>query len=121
MSPRLPLLVLLLLLPCGLAAADPGATDSVSTPADTPSVAPVALHPPLEGLVRADRVAHASLGLALGVGVGLASREPAVGTGTTLALAVAKELLDDRFDRGDLAAGALGAGLAWLVVAALTR
>lgn len=119
MSPRLPLLVpLLLLLPCAAAGADPGASDSSSVPA---GAAAVALHHPLEGLVRADRVAHVSLGLALGVGVGLASREPAAGAGTALALAVAKELLDDRFDRGDLAAGAVGAGLAWLIVAALTR
>lgn len=124
-GPRLTLAALLLPLLCGVATAQPAATDSLSPPpADstfTPSVAPVALRPPLAGLVRDDRVAHTSLGLALGVGVGLAGREPAAGAGAVVALAVAKELLDDRFDRGDLAAGALGAGLAWLVVAALTR
>ena len=73
------------------------------------------------GGIRADRLQHTSLALAIGVGVGLSSREPAAGAGAAVTLAIAKELMDDRFDRGDLAAGVAGAALAWLVVAALTR
>ena len=70
---------------------------------------------------REDRIAHASLALGLGVGIGMLSREPAVGAGTVIALSLAKELSDHDFDRGDLAAGAVGAGIAVLIVAALTR
>lgn len=106
------------------AGADPAPVDSVAargggaSPATAPSPP---FHPPEGGLFRADRVAHASLAFAIGTGVGLSSREPAAGAGAVLVLAVAKELLDPRLDRGDLAAGAVGAGLAWLLVAALTR
>ena len=75
----------------------------------------------LGGMLRADRLSHASFGLAIGVGVGLSTREPVAGVGSVVALAIAKELLDDRFDRSDLAAGAAGAALAWMIVAALTR
>jgi hypothetical protein len=120
---------LLIVLACGtapVAGADPAPPDSVTTragddPVPVPNPPSPALRPPMDGVFRADRVAHASFALAIGTGVGLSSREPAIGAGTVIALAVAKELLDDRFDRGDLAAGAVGAGLAWLVVAALTR
>lgn len=120
------LIVLVCVLVCGPGRAEASAVDSVSTPAADTSAppaaaAPLGLHPPVGGVFRADRVIHASLAFAIGTGVGLSSREPAAGVGTVLVLAVAKELLDDRFDRGDLAAGAVGAGLAWLVAAALTR
>ncbi len=108
--------------------AEQAASDTLSTPAGgapgplaTPGVAPLTAHRHLDGMLRADRLSHASLGLAIGVGVGLSTREPAAGVGSVVALAVAKELLDDRFDRDDLAAGAAGAGIAWLIVAALTR
>lgn len=75
----------------------------------------------LAGAMRPDRLSHASMALAIGVGAGLAIRDPATGAAVVLPLALAKELMDDRFDRGDLAAGITGAGLAWLIVAALTR
>jgi hypothetical protein len=121
--------LLLIVLACHaapVAGADPAPTDSVSARAgevtdSAPTAPPPALLRSTGGVFRADRVAHASFAFAIGTGVGLSSREPAIGAGTVLALAVAKELLDDRFDRGDLAAGAVGAGLAWIVVAALTR
>lgn len=92
-----------------------------SGPLTTSGPGPVTAWRRFDGALRADRLSHASLGVAIGVGVGLSSREPSAGAGAVVALAVAKELLDDRFDRGDLAAGAAGAGLAWLIVAALTR
>jgi hypothetical protein len=119
-GPAALLVVLLAITPAPPAAADPDPavpdtlTGAVATPA-----APVAATP--AGGIRADRLQHASLALAIGVGVGLAGRAPAAGAGAALTLAVAKELLDDRFDRGDLAAGIAGAALAGLVVAALTR
>lgn len=128
LSRRVGAIMLLILLACGAAGADPTSTDSLpappggtSAPSTIAGAAPSALHHPMGGVFRADRVVHASFALAIGTGVGLSSREPAIGAGTVIALAVAKELLDDRFDRGDLAAGAVGAGLAWLVVTALTR
>ena len=48
-------------------------------------------------------------------------RAPATGAGVALGIGLAKELTDDHLDRGDLAADAIGAGLAACLVAALTR
>jgi hypothetical protein len=101
------------------AAAAAAAADTVAVPA--PVAAPPAFRRVLDGAFRPDRIAHASVALAIGAGVGLASREPAAGAAGALSLAVAKELLDDRFDRGDLIAGTVGAALALAMVAALTR
>jgi hypothetical protein len=109
------------------ARADSAAADTLSAPADgasaplaTSGAAPFTARGRFGDGIGADRLAHLSLALVIGVGVGLSSRAPAAGAGVTVTLAVAKELLDDRFDRGDLAAGAVGAGLAWLIVTALT-
>lgn len=104
------------------AAEDPAAAaDTLSGVADAPATPDSAIAITRAGWIRADRLQHASLALAVGVGIGLSSREPAAGAGAAVTLAIAKELMDDRFDRGDLAAGVAGAALAWLVVAALTR
>lgn len=73
------------------------------------------------GLLRADRLQHASLAFAIGCGAGLVTERPAAGAAIALSLGIAKELVDDRFDRGDLIADALGAALAAWAVAALTR
>ena len=73
------------------------------------------------GVFRPDRLQHASLSLSLGVGAGLVSHRPGAGAGAALALGLLKELSDDHFDRGDLVADAVGAALAALVVASLTR
>ena len=135
MTPRHPLvrharergvgtIALLIVLICGAivsaraAGAEPAPLDTLSAPT---AAAPLTRHRLLDGALRADRLAHASLALAIGTGVGLCRREPAAGAAAAITLAGAKELLDDRFDRGDFAAGAVGAGLAWLIVAALTR
>jgi len=72
-------------------------------------------------LFRPDRLEHMSLAFGLGVGVAMLSRAPAAGAGVAVGLGFAKELADDHFDRGDFAADVIGAGLAALVVAALTR
>ena len=76
------------------------------------------------GLLRSDRLEHASLAFTLGLGVGLLSRQPAAAAGTARGLGLAKELRDSRdtgFDPVDLAADAIGAGLAALTLHALTR
>jgi len=111
----------------GAASADSTTSDTLFAPADGASVplatagpTTVETHGGFAG-IGADRLSHLSLALAIGVGVGLSGREPAAGAGVVITLAVAKELLDDRFDRGDLAAGAVGAGLAWLIASALIR
>ena len=66
------------------------------------------------GLLRADRLQHASLSFTLAAGAGLAGRTRTQAFGFTLALGVAKELHDGRrgrFDVVDLAADAAGAAL----------
>jgi hypothetical protein len=116
------------------------ATDTVAsrgpTPSPTDTVADAAAPPATEPgpppapvlprhwrgtMFRPDRLQHASLAFGLGVGVGMLSRTPAAGAGVAVGLGFAKELADDHFDRGDFAADVIGAGLAALVVAALTR
>lgn len=109
------------------AAAVPGDSIRVGGPANpAPRESPLAAAPAIargrrREVFREDRLAHASLAMGLGVGIGMLSREPAVGAGTVIALGLAKEFSDDHIDRGDLAAGALGAGIAVLIVVALTR
>lgn len=140
MTPRIPFITMRRAVPLALALLLPAQAHAAAADADTLAdaamrapAAPTPFHAPAvpgapgpgllqdpgHGLVRADRLVHASLAMALGVGVGIATREPAAGAGTAVSLALAKELFDHRFDRGDLAAGVLGAGLAWLIVAAI--
>ncbi len=71
------------------------------------------------GLLRADRLQHASLSFTLASGLGLLGRPRAHALAITLAFGVAKEARDARRDRfdpldlaADLAGGALGAFLA---------
>jgi hypothetical protein len=105
---------------------------SDSTRADSNAVAPRtaeeraelptgAAHGWQTGAFRPDRLEHASLSFALSAGVGAVTRRPGVGAGTALVLGFGKELLDDHVDGGDLAADAVGAALAALLVAAITR
>lgn len=66
------------------------------------------------GLLRGDRLQHASLSFALGAAWTLAFRDAAAGAGTALALGALKELWDARrggADGVDLVADALGATL----------
>lgn len=91
--------------------------------------APPPLPPPTArawqtGLLRPDRLEHASLAFSLGLGVGILSRRPGGAAASALALGLAKEIRDRRhggFDPVDLAADAIGAGLAALTTRALTR
>jgi hypothetical protein len=104
-----------------IALAPAGAGRAADAPADSLRFPPPSVRGWQSGAFRADRLQHASLAFTIGVGAGLASREPLAGAGVPLALGIAKELTDDHFDRGDLVADAVGAGLAALVVASLTR
>jgi hypothetical protein len=118
--------MIVLLAACSLlvgssAPATAAGADTLGVPRAGAIAAPGPAERLLAGARRPDRLSHASMALAIGVGAGLAIRDPATGAAVVLPLALAKELTDDRFDRGDLAAGIAGAGLAWLIVAALTR
>jgi len=76
------------------------------------------------GLLRPDRLEHVSLAFTLGLGAGLPSRRPAAAGATAFALGLAKEFRDRRhggFDPVDLAADAIGAGLAAVVTRAMAR
>jgi len=62
-----------------------------------------------------DKLQHVSLAFTGGLAIGVVAQEPAAAAGGALLLGVAKELWDrrrTRFDPGDLAADAVGAGLA---------
>jgi len=112
------------------------ATDSLAAPAGRASapdsiVAPaaradsiVSFPPPRVrawqvGLVRGDRMEHASLSLALTSALIIVTRNRAASAATALAFGVGKELWDQRtsrFDPVDLTADAVGVGLATLLV-----
>lgn len=66
------------------------------------------------GLLRDDRLRHASLSCALAAGGGLVTRRPVAAAGATIAIGVFKECVDarrTRFDPVDLAADVLGAAV----------
>jgi hypothetical protein len=112
------------------------ATDSLAVPAGRASapdsiVAPaarddslVSFPPPRVrawqvGLVRGDRMEHASLSFALTSALIIVTRNRAASAATALAFGVGKELWDQRtsrFDPVDLTADAVGVGLATLLV-----
>jgi hypothetical protein len=76
------------------------------------------------GLLRTDRIQHASLALASGAAFGILTREPAAAAGSAMLLGVLKEVRDTRhtrFDWVDLAADAIGAALATLLTTDLVR
>lgn len=76
------------------------------------------------GLMRADRLEHASLAFSSGLAVALLTRRPVAALAGGFTLGLAKELWDRRtrhFDGGDLVADAIGAGLAMLAASSLER
>ena len=76
------------------------------------------------GLVRPDRLEHASLAFTAGLAAGVLTREPSAAVGGALVLGLGKELWDRHrsgFDPGDLAADAVGAVLAGVATRALER
>jgi hypothetical protein len=93
-------------------------------PAASPTLPPPTVRAWQTGLLRPDRLEHASFAFTLGLGVGLLSRRPACAAASALALGMGKEIRDRRhggFDPVDLAAVAIGAGLAALVTDAAAR
>ncbi|MCC6348055.1 MAG: hypothetical protein IT347_00490 [Candidatus Eisenbacteria bacterium] len=99
-----------------VAHADPAAGDSLA------AYPPPRVRAWQVGLVRPDRLQHASLSFVLAAGATLATRRPAASFAGVLALGLAKEAWDSRaegFDAVDLAADAAGATLG--VVAARDR
>jgi hypothetical protein len=119
----------------GLGAAD----DSVAAPSDSglamPAITPaisdtvdaLAFPDPEErrwqiGLLRPDRLQHASLALTISLATGLMTREPLVGLAAGLGAGVAKETWDlhrTGFDWVDLAADAVGCAIGTAAAAAL--
>lgn len=92
-------------------------------PAPSPPLPPPSVRAWQTGLLRPDRLEHASLSFSLGLGIGLLSREPSAAAAGAFALGLAKEVRDRRhggFDPVDLAADALGAGLAAVATRALS-
>jgi len=99
-------------------------TAATAEPAPSPPQPPPSVRAWQTGLLRPDRLEHASFALTLGLGVGVLSRQPACAATGTLTLGLAKEIRDRRhggFDPVDLAADALGAGLAAVAAHALDR
>lgn len=103
-----------------------GSSPAVATAgrAAAPPLPPPAVRAWQTGLLRPDRLEHASLAFTLGLGVGILSRQPGAGAASALALGLAKEVRDRRhggFDLVDLAADAIGAGLAAAATRAAVR
>ncbi|HEV2106569.1 MAG TPA: hypothetical protein VGU27_12650, partial [Candidatus Eisenbacteria bacterium] len=76
------------------------------------------------GLLRPDRLQHATLSAALAAAGGVAADDARAGAGGALALGVLKECWDartDRFDPLDLAADAVGVACGVLALAAVGR
>jgi hypothetical protein len=93
-------------------------------PAAAPPLPPPAVRAWQTGLLRPDRLEHASFAFTFGLGVGLISRQPAGAAASAFALGLAKEVRDRRhagFDRVDLAADAIGAAFAAVATRALAR
>ena len=101
--------------PLALSAAPRDSSGSRALAADLPPGAPVPAWQ--RGLLRADRLEHASLSLTIATGLAITGRDRADSFAFTLALGVLKELHDRRhgeFDPVDLSADAVGAALgAW--------
>ena len=99
-------------------------TIATAAPAASPPLPPPAVRAWQTGLLRPDRLEHASFAFTLGLGVGLLSRQHASAAASALTLGLAKEIRDRRhggFDPVDLAADAIGAGLAAVATHTLMR
>ena len=99
-------------------------TAAPAGPVASPPLPPPAARAWQTGLLRPDRLEHVSFAFTLGLGVGLLSRQPASAAASACALGLVKEIRDRRhggFDPVDLAADALGAGLAAVATRAATR
>ena len=97
-------------------AAEAAATDSTATrTAEERELPPPGVRAWQTGLLRPDRIEHASLAFTIGLATGLATRKPAAAFGVPAALGLGKEVADRSgtgFDLVDLAADLLGAAAA---------
>ena len=99
-------------------------TAATAEPAVSPALPPPAVRAWQTGLLRSDRLEHASFAFTLGLGVGLLSRQPASAAASAFALGLAKETRDRShggFDCVDLAADVIGATLAAVATRAAGR
>jgi hypothetical protein len=104
------------------------ATARAATAADSARTEPFDLqaaggHVWQTGALAPDKLQHFSLAFSIGLAFGVMTGEPAA-TGGAVVLAFGKEVADRRhggFSGGDLLAGVLGAGCAYLVSSALER
>ena len=97
---------------------------ALASGATTPALPPPATRAWQTGLLRPDRLEHASLAFTVGLGAGLLTRQPATAAASAFGLGLAKELRDRRhggFDPIDLLADAIGAGLAAVATHAAGR
>ena len=89
-----------------------GVGPACAAPDPSPPLPPPEVRVWQTGLLRPDRLEHASFAFTVGLGAGLLSRQPAGAAAGALALGLAKEIRDRRhggFDVVDLAADAIGA------------
>jgi len=103
-------------------------TDSLAVTQSSAVPAPLAAFPAARtrawqvGLLRSDRLQHMGLSFAITSALIILTRDPGVAAATSLTLGLAKELWDRRgssgFDPVDLAADAVGTGLAVVLVRA---
>ena len=99
-----------------------GLTPQTVRSAEPPAVPSARVRAWQTGLLRPDRLQHASFSLASGLAVGVLARRPSDALYGALALGLVKELWDWRrghFDPIDLAADGVGAGLAALATRGL--
>ena len=95
-----------------------------SAPDSLPPLPPARVRAWQTGVLRPDRLQHATLSCALAAGIGLACRDARAGAAGAFALGVLKEYWDarrDTFDPADLAADAIGATLGASVAVAGRR
>jgi hypothetical protein len=95
-----------------------------ATAAETPALPPPRVRAWQTGLLRTDRLEHATLAFTVGLGAGVLSRSPAAAAGSAFAVGLAKEIRDRRhggFDPLDLAADTFGAACAAFATAGLKR
>lgn len=106
-----------------------GATESAPDTVAIAAAAPPMLPPPRTrawqvGLLRTDRLQHASFSLTLGLGFGLTTQEPVNAIYGTMTVGVLKEIWDIRttgFDVMDLLADLAGAGTAAVITSGLLK
>ena len=95
-----------------------------AAPATSPTLPAASVRAWQTGVLRPDRLQHASFTFTLGLGIGLLTKRPAAAAAGAFTIGLAKEVRDrghGGFDPVDLLADAIGAGLAAACVHTLAR